>query len=173
MLDNAMADKALDAEKICQLKNLLENEIERKAIKEQTIDWHEERIEQLLHRNDDLIDENEELKKASNLIIERHEHLIEQLTEEEDDDYHGSTKHRYSYGQNKAFMAFAIANNIPEPTLHKFYEALLKLEDGFDPDAPSAAETNYNNLLENLEHLVNCHAVSNSLTVKLNENKGE
>lgn len=83
------------------------------------------------------------------------------------------SKYRYSYGQQKAFAAFAIANDIPEPTLHKFYEALLKLEDGFDPDVPSAAEINYKNLLENLEHLVNCHAVSNSLTVKLNETKGE
>ena len=137
----------------------------------------------LIDRNDALIDENEdlsaqndcrkkdleELREAFDLLVERNEQLIKQVCQEEDTDCDNITKYRYSYGQNKAFMAFAIANDIPEPTLHKFYEALLKLERGFDVD-----ETN--NLfekLESLEHLINRHILSNALTAKLNENGGE
>ncbi len=145
--------------------------------------------------NDKLIDENEnlraqrdcykedndKLRKAVAKLSEQNDQLIEQVYQDEMEaqeertpkERHPHFHYRYGYGQLKMFESFSNTHNIPESTLHKLYEALLKLEDGFDPDMPSAAEIGYKNLIESIEHLVSRHVLSRSLTEKLNEKGGE
>ena len=147
-----------------------------------------ETIESFIDENEDLRaqrdcykEDNDKLRKAVAKLSEQNDQLIEQVYQDEMEaqeertpkERHPHFHYRYNYGQLKMFESFSKTHGISESTLHKLYEALLKLEDGFDPDVPSAAEISYKNLLDSMERLLNCHTLNRSLTEKLNEKGGE
>ena len=202
MLENKMADTALDKKAIDGLEGIIADLTEHNDILLQkqgdlTVDLNRSKFDarEAREANDKLIDENEDLraqrdcykkdndklKKAVAKLSEQNDQLIEQVYQDEIEaqeviapkERHPHFNYRYSYGQLKMFESFSKTHDISESTLHKLYEALLKLEDGFDPDVPSAAEIGYKNLIESIEHLVSRHVLSRSLTEKLNKEGGE
>ena len=202
MVENAMADKALDKKAIDGLNGVIENLTEHNDIllREQgdlTVDLNRSKFDarEAKEANDKLIDENEDLRaqrdcykedndklrKAVAKLSEQNDQLTEQVYQDEMEaqeertpkERHPHFHYRYSYGQLKMFESFSKTHGMSESTLHKLYEALLKLEDGFDPNVPSAAEISYKNLLDSMERLLNCHTLNRSLTEKLNETGGE
>lgn len=202
MLENAKADTALDKKAINGLNGVIENLTEHNDILLQekadlTVDLNrskfnareaKETIESFIDENEDLRaqrdcykEDNDKLRKAVAKLSEQNDQLIEQVYQDEMEaqeertpkERHPHFHYRYNYGQLKMFESFSKTHGISESTLHKLYEALLKLEDGFNPSAPSAAEINYNNLIESIENILNRHVLSRSLNEKLNEEGGK